>query len=69
MMKWISANDRLPEKGKEVLVYWINTSQKKEHYDITKYLGDHWYCLDKTGRPWIKVIAWMPLPEPPENNT
>lgn len=28
MSKWISVKERLPECGKEVLIYWRNTSQK-----------------------------------------
>ena len=65
-MEWISVKDRLPEKEKEVLVYWTNTSQCKRHYEIIYYTGDHWFCLDDKVRPWIKVTHWMPLPEPPE---
>lgn len=68
-MEWISQKGRLPEIGEEVLVYWENTSQNKTHYYLTHHDGDHWFCLDDNERPWIKIIAWMPLPEPPENNT
>lgn len=66
MSEWISVEERLPEVGKEVLVYWRNTSQKAEHFELTHYTGDHWYLLDNTGRPWIEVVAWMPLPESPK---
>ena len=38
------------------------------HFELTHYTGDHWYLLDNTGRPWIEVVAWMPLPEPPKEN-
>ena len=68
MSDWISVRERLPEVGQEVLVYWRNTSQKAEHFELTHYTGDHWYLLDNTGRPWIEVVAWMPLPEPPKEN-
>ena len=64
--EWVSVEDRLPENEQEVLVYWRNTSQKAEHFEITHYTGNHWFLLDNTSRPWIEVIAWMPLPEPPE---
>ena len=53
---------------RQVLIYWRNTSQKAEHFEITHYEGDHWFLLDNTGRPWIEVVAWMPLPEPPKEN-
>ena len=62
-MGWISVKDRLPNVMENVLVYWKNTSQGKEYYEITYYNGDYWFTLDR--KPWIEVIAWMPLPEPP----
>ena len=64
--EWVSVEERLPEVGQEVLVYWWNTSQKAEHFELTHYDGDHWFLLDNTERPWIVVVAWMPLPEPPD---
>ena len=64
--EWVSVDERLPEVGQEVLVYWWNTSQKAEHFELTHYDGDHWFLLDNTERPWIVVVAWMPLPAPPD---
>lgn len=64
--EWVSVEERLPEVGQEVLVYWRNTSQKAEHFELTHYDGDHWFLLDNTDRPWIVVVAWMPLPAPPD---
>ena len=64
--EWVSVEDRLPEVGQEVLVYWWNTSQKAEHFELTHYDGDHWFLLDNTERPWIVVVAWMPLAAPPK---
>ena len=48
--EWISVKDRLPEKGKSVLVYW------DDGFDIGEYVGG------EVGDD----IYWMPLPEPPE---
>lgn len=64
--EWVSVEERLPEVGQEVLVYWRNTSQKAEHFELTHYDGDHWFLLDNTERPWIVVVAWTPLPAPPD---
>lgn len=64
--EWVGVEERLPEVGQEVLVYWRNTSQKAEHFELTRYDGDHWFLLDNTERPWIVVVAWMPLPAPPD---
>lgn len=65
--EWVIVEDRLPEVGQEVLVYWRNTSRKAEHFELTHYDGDHWFLLDNTERPWIVVVAWMPLPAPPDH--
>lgn len=64
--EWVSVEERLPEVGQEVLVYWRNTSQKAEYFELTHYDGDHWFLLDNTERPWIVVVAWTPLPAPPD---
>ena len=64
--EWVSVEERLPEVGQEVLVYWRNTSQKAEHFELTHYDGDHWFLLDNIERPWIVIVAWMPLPAPPD---
>lgn len=48
--EWISVKDRLPEKGKSVLVYW------DDGFDIGEYVGG------EVGDD----VYWMPLPEPPE---
>ena len=51
-VNWISVRDRLPEKGKSVLVYW------DDGFDIGEYVGG------EVGYD----IYWMPLPEPPERD-
>ena len=66
--EWVSVEERLPEVGQEVLVYWRNTSQKAEHFELTHYDGGHWFLLDNTERPWIVVVAWMPLPKSPKED-
>ena len=48
---WISVKDRLPEKGKSVLVYW------DDGFDIGEYVGG------EVGDD----VYWMPLPELPKN--
>lgn len=65
-MDWVSVKDRLPNVMENVLVYWKNTSQGKEYYETTYYDGYDWFTLRK---PWIEVIAWMPIPEPPKEET
>jgi hypothetical protein len=48
--EWISVNDRLPEEGVQVLVYW------DDGFEIGRYVGG------EVG----DGVYWMPLPEPPE---
>src|SRR5574344_2017559 len=61
--RWISVSERLPGNGIDVLLYWSNDAQNKKYVDMERYHIDHWETLD---RPWIRAIAWMPLPEPPK---
>ena len=70
MGEWINAADKLPENGKDVLCW----------YEYFRYGSYNCMCQDYgIGRCyngiWIgevacgvraRVIAWMPLPEPPE---
>ena len=63
--RWISVNERLPEKDQEVLVYlfkdrpylaWLNVDGEWETEEFTidyDYLPTH----------------WMPLPEPPKEES
>lgn len=65
--EWLSVEERLPEKGENVLVY-----------AIAKYIGDTKIGIDKLEegerRPvwfythgWFEVTHWMPLPEAPDS--
>ena len=70
-MEWISTKDRLPELGVEVLCYADNNKMyilelcqwvfKKWHkyFSVTGEFEDRQFGIDE-------IIAWMPLPNPPE---
>ena len=63
---WVDPKDRLPIVGENVLVYWRNETHDKNYYDISHLLYDGTFMtLDSYKKPWIKVLAWMPLPQPP----
>ena len=59
---WISVKDRLPEKGKSVLVC-LPTQGGIGMYVSERIGEDRWSAL--CGR---KPSHWMPLPEPPERD-
>lgn len=63
--EWVSVEDRLPEKGENVLVYAI-----AKHIGVTKISIDK--LEEGERRPvwlythgWFEVTHWMPLPAPP----
>lgn len=77
-MEWISVNDRLPETNGNYIVtacdegcpygegIWYGTVVVCAEYykgDWVWYEGSQEYSLEGI------VTHWMPLPEPPENNT
>lgn len=68
--RWIPCSERLPENGRQVLVY-----ARSVHYALAKYdemreadgtYKKQWVTFD-AWKPYYtikEVIAWMPLPEP-----
>lgn len=79
-MKWISVRDKLPEFFDKVLVY---KSTLMGGYDTGIYIAQRFTELDK--REWIVICDnetnknnyrnikefshWMPLPEPPKEDS
>lgn len=70
-VKWISVNDRLPENGDMVMCYCKTTTGEGNVHMFGCYLKEHWWL--KTDRvhatlemPQMKVMYWLPLPEPPK---
>ena len=64
--EWVRVEDRLPEKGENVLVYAI-----AKHIGVTKISIDK--LEEGERRPvwlythgWFEVTHWMPLPAPPD---
>lgn len=67
---WIPCSERLPDDGRQVLVYAISV-----HYALAKYdemreadgtYKKQWVTFD-AWKPYYtikEVVAWMPLPEP-----
>jgi hypothetical protein len=60
MPQWISVKDRLPEDASDVLIAWADGVSE------ACFCDDSW-CRD--GRRLLWVTHWMPLPEPPPENS
>ncbi|MBR4347269.1 MAG: DUF551 domain-containing protein [Oscillospiraceae bacterium] len=75
MSEWISVKDRLPESSKEVLV-WYEYFRYGEFNRLYQTFGigerfenyNSWMIDHSTGWHKLRVIAWMPLPEPPRKD-
>lgn len=72
--KWISVEDRLPEAKLAVLAYGRRHIRKTEttelpapHVAYTRGEDEGWFTWDYGD--YVYVSHWMPLPEPPEEET
>lgn len=70
--QWISVKDRLPDKFDYVLCYCKTTTGEGNEFMFGAYHNDTWWL--KTCRtyatleqPQMRVMYWMPLPEPPKD--
>jgi len=63
--KWISVNERMPEKYVNVLCHLRSLDRQSEYYSIDHLMEDgQWW---KAANSWKhEVTHWMPLPEPPK---
>lgn len=59
--KWIPVAERLPEEGKDVLVFGVEAISNEYVYGVKRLDVDTWR---PRVAPSIRWIAWMPLPEP-----
>ena len=67
--RWIPVSEKLPEDLQQVLVwyeYWHwNAEELRPEYGIGWRFRGLW-CGDPGNGSRLRVIAWMPLPEPPK---
>lgn len=64
--KWIPVTEKLPEQGKNVMVFRpgldVFWDQREARYDIEWHDGKNFIFEDVFG----PVSHWMPLPKPPK---
>lgn len=70
--RWIPCSERLPEDGQDVLCWYQyfrygNYNRLWQTYGIGSQYNGNWGGEVSTGRD-TKVLFWMPLPEPPEED-
>ena len=68
--RWIPCSERLPEDGQDVLCWYQyfrygNYNRLWQTYGIGFQYNGNWGGEVSSGRD-TKVLFWMPLPEPPE---
>lgn len=63
--EWIPVEERIPEKGKDVLVTYIGYNAEKHFCNgVAFYDFGKWWWSINVSIVKVKIIAWMPLPEP-----
>lgn len=73
--RWVPCEERLPEDYTDVLV-WFEYFRYGDYnclyqtYGIGDYIANYgWMINHETGWHKLRVIAWMPLPEPYKGDT
>ncbi|WP_294785703.1 DUF551 domain-containing protein [uncultured Eubacterium sp.] len=65
--QWISVDDRVPESSGTYIV--CCKEQELKHVTFAKFYKKLGYWELKGARTFWKVTHWMPLPEPPKEET
>lgn len=64
-MKWINVNDRMPEDGEEVVVYYFHEGYGESYVGTAIWEQGFWNDCEKYD--WDEQVShWCELPEPPK---
>ena len=66
--KWISVEERLPKSGERVLIMF-KPFEDDENISIGWLTKSDFDCYDDSVNFFRSVTHWMPLPEPPKEET
>lgn len=71
VQRWIPVTERLPQMGENVLCWYEyfrfgNYNRMFQTYGIGHYFRDGMWGGEVSNGHQTKVLAWMPLPEPPK---
>ena len=61
--RWIPVEERLPDEGKNVLIF-VKCMNNWWHIEVDWRIGGCWFNNAETD--WNKITHWMEMPEPPE---
>ena len=69
--RWIPVTERLPEEWKSVLTYQPYVGdEEKPLIRVSWYIGvGSWRECERANKLELPVTHWMPLPEPPKEET
>ena len=69
MSEWVSVKDRMPEQGKDVLVYIERNAYRGSKITRKREIAIGWHIKglwNVDGCSKVVVFYWQELPEPPE---
>ena len=58
--KWVSVEERLPEESLNSVIGW---DEYRKRCVFVQYYKGEWILGNRES---VKILAWMPLPEPPK---
>ena len=64
---WISVKDRLPEHGQLVVVR--HEVKGRVYSEVAHYIMNLWWLDWDSNGLELNAISWMPLPEPPKEDS